>query len=105
MQPLFGCVGVTTEEASERGPVQCKFRNPLPIKVLMNVLGMPSGPCRRPLGKLTPNGLQVLIGAARQVHANDPSLLAPIGEFFDVDVEARLHDDAAMARYTYSYGA
>ncbi|MFC1526173.1 4-hydroxy-tetrahydrodipicolinate synthase [Candidatus Latescibacterota bacterium] len=102
LQPLFGCVGVTTHEASVHGEVLCKARNPVPVKTLMNILGMPAGPCRRPLGQLTAAGLEVLVGAARQVHASDPSLLAPIGEVFGIDVEARLGDDAAMAGLVYA---
>ena len=51
MAPLFACVGVTTQEETPSGSVECKARNPLAVKSLMNVLGMPSGPTRRPLGK------------------------------------------------------
>ena len=90
LQPLFGCVGIATEENSSRGPVVCKARNPVPIKALMSILGMPAGPCRRPLGKLTPSALGILIEAARRVHASDASLLAPVAEFFGVDIDARL---------------
>ncbi len=103
LRPLFGCVGVTVEEETSYGSVPCKFRNPLPVKSLMNLLGMPSGPCRRPLGKMTPGGMDVLVGAARQVLANDPELLAPIGEFFGVDVEERLSDSKAIEALTYCY--
>lgn len=102
LQPLFGCVGVTTTEASSHGSVECKARNPVPVKSLMTVLGMPSGPCRRPLGKMTPAGLKVIVQAALAVHANDPSLLSPIGECFGVDVEARLNDAAALQGLTYA---
>ena len=102
LRPLFGCVGVTTIETAPNGQVQCKARNPVPIKTLMRLLGMPSGPCRRPLGKLTQAGWKHLVGAARQVLANDASLLEPIGSFFGVDVSARLHDDGAMDAMVYS---
>ena len=44
MAPLFACVGVTTQEETPYGSVECKARNPLAVKSLMNVLGMPSGP-------------------------------------------------------------
>lgn len=101
MQPLFGCVGVTTQESSSHGPVLCKARNPVPVKTLMSILGMPAGPCRRPLGKLTRGGLQVLGDAVRQVHASDASLLAPVAEFFGVDIEACLADEARLAAMVY----
>ncbi|MBT6149713.1 MAG: 4-hydroxy-tetrahydrodipicolinate synthase, partial [Gemmatimonadetes bacterium] len=105
MAPLFSMVGVTTTETCAHGTVQCKSRNPVPVKMLMNLLGMPSGPCRRPLGRMTRQGADAMIGAARQVQANDPSLLGPIGDFFNVDIEARLHDAAAVDEliYTSSY--
>lgn len=101
MQPLFGCVGITTQETSSRGPVVCRARNPVPVKALMNILGMPSGPCRRPLGRLTRAGVQHLLAAVRQVHANDPSLLAPVGECFGVDIDARLAGDEAYTDLAY----
>ena len=102
LQPLFGIVGVTTTEDSPSGPVQCKARNPVPIKTLMTILGMPSGPGRRPLGKLTRSGLEVVLTAARQVQENDASALAPVGDFFGVDVEARLADSSLVEQLTYS---
>ena len=101
LQPIFGIVGVATTEQSSRGPVECKARNPVPIKTLMNLLGMPSGRCRQPLGRLTPGGAEVVVGAALRVWRNDPSLLAPVGEAFGVDVEARLHDAAAVEALVY----
>ena len=102
LQPFFGMVAVVTTEDTSLGPVECKARNPLPIKTLMNLLGMPSGPCRRPLGKMTRAGLQVVLEAARQVHRNDPALLAPVAEFFGVDIEARLRDTSLVEQLTYA---
>ncbi len=101
LQPLFGIVGVTTTEQTPLGAVECKARNPVAIKTLMNVLGMPAGPTRRPLGKMTKAGVEVALQAARQVHENDPSNLAPIGEFFNVDVGARLSDDSLLDSLVY----
>jgi 4-hydroxy-tetrahydrodipicolinate synthase len=102
LQPLLGIVGVATQEESRFGSVECKARNPLPIKTLMNILGMPSGPCRPPLGKMTRAGIQVVLEAARQAHVNDPATLAPIGEFFGVDVEARLQDEGLIEKLIYA---
>ena len=61
LQPLFNIVTVKTQEQTPYGPVACKARNPLAYKTLMNILGMPSGPCRQPLGKMTRNGLDVVL--------------------------------------------
>jgi 4-hydroxy-tetrahydrodipicolinate synthase len=102
LQPLFGIVTVTTTEQSPRGPVQCKARNPLAIKTLMNLLGMPAGPCRRPLGKMTRAGIEVVIKAARKAHETDPAVLEPVARFFGVDVEARLGDARLLEKLTYA---
>jgi len=63
---------------------------------------MPSGACRRPLGKLTPQAAAIVVAAARQVWANAPSLLQPIGDAFGVDIEARLADQSVINALVYS---
>ena len=102
LAPLLASVHVQTVEPSTHGPVQCKARSPLPVKTLMHLLDLPSGPCRRPLGRMTRAGLQSLIDATRQVHATDPTLFSPIIDFFAIDVEARLADAALADQFTYA---
>jgi 4-hydroxy-tetrahydrodipicolinate synthase len=93
LKPLFGLVTVTTMEPSPFGEVMCRARNPLALKTLMQLLGVPSGSCRQPLGKMSRAGLEKVVGIARTVQSNNPEILAPLAEFFDVDIEARLNDD------------
>lgn len=102
LQPLFGIVHVETVEDSPHGPVRCKARSPLPIKTLMNLLGMPAGPCRPPLGRMTRQGLKVIAEAVRQVLERDASVFAPLAEFFGVDVEARIGDESIAEQLTYA---
>ena len=102
LAPLLASVHVQTVESTPHGPVQCKARSPLPIKTLMHLLGLPAGPCRPPLGRMTRAGLQSLIGATRQVHAADPSLFGPIADFSAVDIEARLADETLADQLTYA---
>ena len=92
LDPLFGLVTVTTKETTPYGEVVCRARNPLAIKTLMTILGMPSGGCRRPLGKMSGNGLKKVLDAARTVQARNPEILAPIAAFFNVDIEERLNN-------------
>jgi 4-hydroxy-tetrahydrodipicolinate synthase len=92
LKPLFEIVTVKTQEPSPYGERLCKARNPLPIKTLMRLLGMPVGVCRRPLGRMTRRGLDVVLQAARRVWQNNPEILEPIGRAFDVDVAERLQD-------------
>jgi len=101
LQPLFDIVTVKTQEKTPFGPVTCRARNPLPIKTLMNILGMPAGPCRRPLGKMTGAGVGKVVAAAQAVHRIHPEIFAPIEEFFGVRVEERLWDSRLRAQLCY----
>jgi 4-hydroxy-tetrahydrodipicolinate synthase len=93
LQPLFGVVTVKTEEETPYGNVICKARNPLGVKTLMNILGMPSGPPRQPLGKMTKKGIQVVIDIARELNENNPEILKPIEDCFGVNIEERLNNE------------
>ena len=102
LQPLFEIVTVKTQEQTPFGPVTCKARNPLACKTLMNILGMPSGPCRRPLGKMTRNGLEIVLSQARKVYEKNPEILAPIENFFDVSIQERLNNEKFWQGLTYA---
>ncbi len=91
LDPLFDLVTVKTLEATVHGEVMCRARNPLAIKTLMAILGMPSGGCRRPLGKMTQKGLEKILSAARTVQKANPELLKPVADFFEVNIEERLN--------------
>ncbi len=101
LAPLFDLVTVKTQENTEYGEVACRARNPLPIKTIMQILGMPSGPCRQPMGKMTSKGLEKVLSGLRQVQANNPELLQPVAEFFNVDIEARLTDTKHLQNLMY----
>lgn len=93
LQPLFNIVTVKTQEQTPYGPVLCKARNPLAYKTLMNVLGMPSGPCKQPLGRMTRNGIEVVLSEARKVYEANPQILKPIADYFDVSLQERLYNE------------
>jgi len=102
LQPLFSIVTVKTQEQTPFGPVACKARNPLAYKTLMNVLGMPSGPCRQPLGKMTRAGLQVVLANARKVYEANPQIFQPIADHFGVDIKDRLYNPEYLEGLTYA---
>jgi 4-hydroxy-tetrahydrodipicolinate synthase len=102
LKPLFDIVTVKTQEQTPFGLVTCKARNPLATKTLMNVLGMPSGPCRQPLGKMTRAGLEIVLNSARKVYVTNPSVLQPIADFFDVDLSERLYNEQLWQGLTYA---
>ena len=102
LQPLFSIVTVKTQEQTPYGPVACKARNPLAYKTLMNILGMPSGPCRQPLGKMTRNGLEVVLTNARKVYENTPQIFQPIADYFKVDLKERLYNERYLEGLFYA---
>jgi 4-hydroxy-tetrahydrodipicolinate synthase len=102
LQPLFSLVTVKTQEQTPYGPVACKARNPLAYKTLMNILGMPAGPCRQPLGKMTRNGLEVVLTNVRKVYDSNPQVLEPIAEHFNVDLKDRLNNEKYLEGLYYA---
>lgn len=103
LKPLLDLVVVTTQEESEFGPVSCRARNPLPLKTMMQLLGMPGGPCRKPLGKMTQKGFAVLLDAVTNVQENNPEIFEPIAAFFNVDIKERLNNTKFHESLWYGY--
>lgn len=101
LSPLFQIVTVKTAEATPFGNIVVKARNPLPCKTLMSILGMPAGPLRPPLGKMTQKGLEIILRAAREVYEKSPEILEPIEKFFDVDLSERLFNEKFWKGLTY----
>jgi 4-hydroxy-tetrahydrodipicolinate synthase len=99
LDPLFKLVTVKAKSMrklpnGQTVEVEDKFRNPLGIKVLMNALGMPSGFGRKPLGKMTAAGVNVVRETAKAVWKSHPEILQPVATFYKVDIEERLNVDA-----------
>ncbi len=103
LSPLLGLVTVTTKEATPHGEVVCRARNPLALKTLMQILGVPSGPCRRPMGKMTEKGIAIVVDAARTVQEKSPELLKPLADFFGIDVWERLNNPEYRKNLWYGY--
>ena len=102
VSPLFGLVTVKTTEKTPYGDAVCRARNPLALKTLMQLLGVPAGPCRPPLGKMSRAGLDVVVGIAKTVQANNPEIFNPLAEFFNIDIDARLNDASLLEPLCYS---
>jgi 4-hydroxy-tetrahydrodipicolinate synthase len=100
--PLFGLVTVTTQEETPWGPVTCRARNPLAIKTIMAILGLPAGFCRRPLGKMAAAGLAKALALVEGVYEANPEVFAPLEAHFGVNVADRIQDTAAHERFVYA---
>lgn len=96
LSPLCEAVTIKTTETTPYGEVAVKARNPLPVKTAMRILGMPSGPARPPLGKMTKRGLNTLLEKMRSVYGTSPEVFEPIEKFFDVRLERRLYDPSVL---------
>ena len=81
--------------------VQDRFRNPLAIKTAMNALGLPAGYPRKPLGKMTKAGADVVRDALKSVYQNSSEILTPLEEFYGINIEARLNDDGVWEKLVY----
>ncbi len=103
LAPLLDLVTVTTVETTPFGRVKCRARNPLALKTLMQVLGMPSGACRAPMGKMTRQGLETVVTAARKIQAQTPWIFAPVADFFKVDIDERLANPEYTRDLWYDY--
>lgn len=101
LEPLFDLVTVKTMEKTPYGEVVCRARNPLAYKALMSILGMPSGGCRQPLGKMSRNGIETVLGVARSVQSKNPEIFKPIEEFFDVNIAERFETPAVWEKLCY----
>jgi 4-hydroxy-tetrahydrodipicolinate synthase len=106
LMPLFKAVMVqTTEDVrlpnGKTAQVTYKFPNPVPVKTMMTGLGMITGTCKRPLGRLTKKGVASVRQALSQVQKADPGVLQPVADFYDVDLEKRLADDAVWGQLSY----
>lgn len=107
LKPLFSIVTVKTKSKrilpdGREVMVEDRFRNPLAVKVAMNVLGMPAGPARPPIGKMTGEGIEVVKKALNTVYEESPEILKPVGEYYGVSLEKRLKDDSLWKGYMYT---
>lgn len=101
LDPLFELVTVKTKEKTPYGDVVFRARNPLAVKAIMSILGMPSGGCRKPLGKLTRNGLEKILESLRNVQGRNPEIFKPAEDFFGVNINDRLKNSSIMEGLCY----
>lgn len=108
LEPLFRVVTVTAERREKilalgncETVFEDKFRNPLGVKTMMRALEMPAGPCRPPLGKMSSDGVDKIRQVLRLVWANNPEVLEPIENFYEVNIKERLADNAFWLQFAY----
>jgi 4-hydroxy-tetrahydrodipicolinate synthase len=50
---------------------------------------------------MTKKGLEVVLEVGRTVWKNNPKILQPLADFFDVDIDARLYDESILKGLAY----
>jgi 4-hydroxy-tetrahydrodipicolinate synthase len=101
LKPLFELVTVKTEEQALGHSVTVKARNPVPVKTMAALLGMPSGGCRGPLGRMTKGGLDKVLMGLKTVWSHNPEILEPIEKAFGVSIADRLGSPASVVDLYY----
>jgi len=101
LKPLFELVTVKNEESVLGNKLMVKARNPVPVKAMASILGMPAGPCRRPLGRMTKAGLNRVLAGLRTVWNRNPEILEPIEKEFGVSITDRLDNPSKLAGLCY----
>jgi 4-hydroxy-tetrahydrodipicolinate synthase len=106
LKPLFEIVTVKAEGvrnvSGKKLAVVDKFRNPVPIKTLMNGLGMRAGFSRRPLGKMSALGVEIVRQRAKALWERCPEILKPIEAAYGVDINERLEKDSYWEALAYN---
>lgn len=92
LAPWFDAVTIKVEVEGQYGRTVQRFRNPLAVKTAMSLLGMPSGGCRRPIGRLHRTALDRLLSLISDTLESHPELLEPVEEMFGTDLHSRLGD-------------
>ncbi len=67
----------------------------------MRILGIPVGPCRPPLGRMTQKGIKIILDKIREIYEKSPEVLNPIEDFFDVNLQERLYNQRYWRDLTY----
>jgi 4-hydroxy-tetrahydrodipicolinate synthase len=64
--------------------------NPVIIKTMMNILGMPAGCCRFPLGGMDQKSFDSIKDRLKTVWQNNGWVLKPLEDFYGIDISQRL---------------
>lgn len=107
LKPLFSIVTVKAKSKrilpdGTEISVEDRFRNPLAIKSAMNALGIPAGAPRKPIGKMTGAGIQIVRNALKKVYEESFDILKPLEDFYGVDIGIRLDDNSVWDAMEYS---
>jgi 4-hydroxy-tetrahydrodipicolinate synthase len=101
LKPLFELVTVRTDEAALGHSLTVKAKNPLPVKTMAAILGMPAGRCRQPLGRMTKAGLNRVLTGLKSVWEHNPETLEPVEKGFGVSIADRLLSPASLEGLCY----
>ncbi len=93
LSPFYEVIEVVQErKINGDSIITDSFPVPIAIKTMMSILGMPSGSCRPPLGKMTSEALSQVKNILQKAVKENYWMFKPIEDFYEVDVVERVNN-------------
>jgi 4-hydroxy-tetrahydrodipicolinate synthase len=90
LKPLYEAMTVKEPRIVSDKIIVDYYPIPITIKTAMNILGMPAGICRFPLGEMPLSGVNQIKEALKKTWIENPWILEPVQDFYNVKIEERL---------------
>jgi 4-hydroxy-tetrahydrodipicolinate synthase len=90
LQPLYSVMTIKDPRMIDGKVIVDYYPVPITIKTAMNILGMPAGICRFPLGNMSLSGTNQIKEALRKIWIDNPWALEPVEDFYKIKIEDRL---------------
>ncbi len=87
---LYDVMSIKVPRMVDRKVIVDYYPVPVTTKTVMNLLGMPAGICRFPLSDLPLSGKNQIKEALRKIWIENPWILEPVEEFYNVKMGERL---------------
>ncbi len=94
LDPLYRIVNIKDARVVGRKTIVDRYPSPIPIKAVMMAMGIPSGECRLPLYKMSGGGVSQAREAVKSVWQNNPWILDPLQDYYDIDIEERIYQNS-----------
>ena len=90
LKPLYEAMTIKEPRAVDGKIIVDYYPIPITVKTAMNILGMPAGVCRFPLGSMPLSAVNQIKEALRKIWIDNPWVLMPVEKFYGVKMEKRL---------------
>lgn len=91
LKPLYEIMTIKEPRFFDGKIIVDYYPVPITVKTAMNILGLPAGICRFPLGNMPASAVNQITEALKKVWIESPWVLEPIEDFYNVKIEERLY--------------